>query len=383
MFSLNRLGTLRGRRLIGLAAGVCFAVLLVAIGSRYLATSSIAAETKRDTSLLQEAQSVFEPLPKSFATATFPTTPERVELGRKLFFDPRISVDGTVSCSRCHLAGLQGTDGLQFPHGAHDKVLPRNAPTLFNTAVQFRQHWRGDFENVEEQAKAALLAMGFANPNYAAAMAKVAAIPGYEALFRDAFPNQSNPITEDNWGTAVGAYERTLVSRARFDDYLAGKAEALSLTEREGLRTFLDVGCADCHRGAGIGGGSFEKFGVVADYAPLTGSKHVDQGRFDLTKRPEDKYVFKVPILRNVALTPPYFHDGSVAPLSEAIRVMAKVQLGDDLTDVQIEKIEAFLKSLNGEMPESYIETPILPTAAFNPAPSSTTSASKGRSAND
>lgn len=338
-----------------------WAVILVAGAS--------AAEADDDTALLKDAQAAFQPLPKDFATAACSVTPERVELGRKLFFDPRVSVDGTVSCSRCHLAGLQGTDGLTKSHGAHDKVLPRNAPTVFNTAAQFKQHWRGDFANVEAQAKEALIGPGFGNPSFAAAMAKLTAIPGYPEQFEAAFPNQATPVNEGNYATAVGAYERTLVSRSPFDDYLTGKLDAISPAERRGLRVFLDTGCADCHRGVGIGGASFEKFGVVEDYAAHTGSKPVDKGRVDVTKQPDDMYVFKVPPLRNVALSAPYFHDGSVASLTAAIRIMAKVQLGDDLTDQQTNDIAAFLRCLSGSVPKDFAEAPMLPPAAFYASP--------------
>ena len=325
-----------------------------------------------DARLLKEARGFFRPLPKDMATPESPVTPERVRLGRRLFFDPRISVDGTVSCARCHQPALYATDGLPRSVGAHDRPLPRNAPTLLNAGLYFKQHWDGVHANVEEQAKRSLLGPGFGNPDYPAAMARVKAIPGYTELFRDAFPGEPDPVSPDNWGKAIGAYERTLVTPSRFDDYLGGKPDALSAAERRGLRAFIDTGCVDCHRGPGIGGLGFRKFGLVSDYWKATGSPEIDKGRFGLTKDPADLYKFKVAGLRNVAMTPPYFHDGSVAALPEAVRIMAKVQLDTDLSRSEVEEIVAFLGSLTGALPEGFERAPVLPAAGFGrPFPAS------------
>jgi cytochrome c peroxidase len=304
------------------------------------------------------------------ATAEFPVTPERVRLGRALFFDPRISADGTVSCARCHQSALYATDGLPKSVGVHDKPLPRNAATVLNAGLSFRQHWDGRFANVEEQAKQSLLGPGFGNPDFRTAMARVNAIGGYAEMFQTAFPGEAAPVTEDNWGKAIGAYERTLVSPSRFDEYLGGKSDALSSAERKGLRTFIDTGCVDCHKGRGVGGLGFRKFGVVSDYWKATGSKEIDKGRFGVTNDPADLYKFKVAGLRNVAMTPPYFHDGSVTTLSTAVRIMATVQLGTDLSDPDVDEIVTFLRSLTGTLPEGFERAPVLPTGAFGPPPS-------------
>lgn len=321
-----------------------------------------------DAALLQDAQQVLAPLPKDFGTAAFPVTPERVELGRKLFFDPRLSSDGTTSCVRCHLPSLYGADGLPKSHGNHDKVNARNAPTVLNAAVQFKQHWRGDRENVEDQAKQSTTGgASFGNPDTAAVAARIAAVPGYAALFRNAFPAEADPITPENWGKAIGAYMRTLVSPARFDDFLRGGAASLSAREKRGLRKFIDSGCTGCHDGPGIGGGSFQKFGITADYTTATGSKEHDQGRFDITHDARDIDVFKVPSLRNVAMTAPYFHDGSVATLSEAVRIVARLELGLTLSAEDADDIAAFLESLTGSLPKNFAEAPILPPGGFAP----------------
>lgn len=320
-----------------------------------------------DSKLRTQAQQTFGALPKTMATPEFPVTPERVELGRMLFFDPRISDDGAVSCSRCHLPGLYGTDGLAKPLGAHDRVNPRNAPTVLNAALEFKAHWRGDRVNVEDQAKQALIGPpSFGNTDYAAAMAKLKAIPGYAPLFEKAFGGESDPITPDNWGKAIGAYERTLVTPSRFDDYLAGNANALTDREKNGLHMFMEKGCTACHNGPGVGGGMFQKFGVREDYWKETGVSEPDKGRFDVTKNPADLYVFKVPTLRNVAMTPPYFHDGSVKSLPEVVRIMAKVQLDQILTDAEITDITAFLASLTGKLPDDFVNAPILPSTGLH-----------------
>jgi cytochrome c peroxidase len=350
-------------------------LMAVAVAAVVVGRSALARD---DTDLLKEARSLFQPLPKDMATTEFPVTPERVRLGRKLFFDPRISVDGTVSCSRCHLPTLYATDGLPKSVGVHGQPVPRNAPTVLNAGLYFKQHWDGRFANVEEQAKVALLGPAFGSSDYAAAMARVKAIPGYTVMFQQAFAGAADPVTEDNWGKAIGAYERTLVSRSRFDDYLGGKSDAISGAEREGLRTFIETGCVECHKGPGLGGLGFRKFGVVSEYWKATGSQDVDKGRFGVTNDPADLYKFKVAGLRNVVMTPPYFHDGSVEALPTAVRIMAKVQLGTDLADAEVDKLVTFLGSLTGTLPEEFERAPVLPTGGFRP-PYSATSRSQAK----
>ena len=315
-----------------------------------------------DDALLTDARSLFAPLPKDMATKERPITPALVELGRALFFEPRVSVDGTASCARCHQPQLYGSDALTKSHGNHDKIGGRNAPTVLNTALQVKQHWSGNREDVEDQATKALTGAGsYGNPNFDAPMARLKAIAGYQPLFKAAFPGDANPVTPANWGKAIGAYERTLVSRSRFDDFLDGNVEALSAAERAGLRTFIDTGCIACHNGVGVGGGDFRKFGVQEDYWKATGSTEIDKGRAVDTKKAEDEYLFKVPSLRNVAMTAPYFHDGSATSLDAAVRIMAKVQLGAAVNDKAVQDIVAFLGSLTGPLPANYATAPALP----------------------
>jgi cytochrome c peroxidase len=321
-----------------------------------------------DTQLRTRAQSFFKVLPKDMASADTPLTPEKVKLGRLLYFETRASADNTVSCARCHQPALFGTDSLPKAIGAEHRPNPRNAPTVLNAGIQFVQHWRGDRTSVEDQATRALIAPpSFGNPSYESAMAKLKAIPDYPALFAQAFPGQADPVTADNWGSAIGAYMRTLVTPSPFDDFLAGDDRTLSPASRAGLRTFMQIGCVGCHNGVGIGGSMYQKFGLVEDYWKATGSPSIDRGRFDVTQDPADMYVFKVPSLRNVAMTPPYFHDGSVSTLPAAVRVMARVQLGRTLADREVADIVAFLESLTGRLPDDFATTPRLPAASARP----------------
>src|SRR5215472_11886096 len=210
-------------------------VLVTGVGLG-LASITHAAE---DEMILKDARSIFAPLPKSMAVAGRPMTAALVELGRALYFDPRLSIDGTTSCARCHQPALYGTDALAKSHGNHDRLNGRNAPTVLNTALQVKQHWSGNREDVEDQATKALTGpASYGNPNFDAPMTRLKTIAGYAPLFRAAFPEDATPVTPEPWGNAIGAYERTLVSRSRFDDFLDGKVDALSAAERQGLRTF-------------------------------------------------------------------------------------------------------------------------------------------------
>lgn len=319
-----------------------------------------------EISLMAKTNQWFKPLPQDMATEQFPVSPARVVLGRKLFFDPRLSLDGTVSCATCHRPGLYGTDALPKSIGAEHRLNARNAPTVLNAALQFKAHWIGDRANVEEQATKALIGhASFGNPDNAAVIQKLKALPGYEAEFKQAFPNDQAPVKPENWGKAIGAYERTLVTPSPFDAFLKGDDKALTSQAQNGLNTFIDFGCVSCHNGVAVGGSVFEKFGMFGDYWKETGSQAIDEGRYNETKELADKYVFKVPSLRNVAMTPPYFHDGSVATLPQAVHIMAKLQLGKVLTEGQVNDLLAFLNSLTGELPKDFASEPVLAPQAF------------------
>jgi len=333
--------------------------------------SLLAAEDSEDA-LLARAQQMFKPLPADAGTAQRPLTPERIALGRALFFETRVSSDGKGSCGGCHNPFFHGTDALPRSVGVGGKIIPRNAPTVFNTALQFVQHYGGNRADVEEQAVKALVSpLAYGNADYAAAEARLRALPGYRAMFEKAFPGEAEPVTAENWGKAVGAFERTLITPAPFDHYLKGDKAALSAQAKQGLDKFMTYGCSGCHNGVTVGGQMYQKFGLTQDYWTLTGSKEIDlfkardKGRFQDTKNEADAFIFKVQQLRNVAVTPPYFHDGSVAELGDAVRIMAKLQLGRDLTDADASDLIAFLHSLTGEVPAQFAAMPSLPAAAY------------------
>lgn len=318
--------------------------------------------------LKAKALEVIAPLELQQDFAKEPFWQEKAALGRLLFFEPRVSADGTVSCSRCHLPQLYGTDGLSRSVGVMGRLNPRNAPTVLNAFIQISQHWRGDRESVEDQAVKALVGPpSFGNSTSEAAISKLKAIAGYPELFKKAFPQDQDPVSARNWGLAIGAFERTLVTPSRLDKWLKGDESALSTREKRGLKRFLELGCADCHSGAGLGGTMYEKFGIHTEYWKATGSKEIDKGRADVTSDPQDLYVFKVPSLRNVAMTPPYFHDGSVANLSEAVRVMGLTQLGLEIPSADLEDLAAFLSTLTGQLPKALAEAPLLPSGPFRP----------------
>lgn len=338
---------------------------IIAVGALVMvaAVPVLAAE---DAAMLSQARQIFGALPESMASAEAPLTPALIELGRDLFFDPRLSVDGTTSCSRCHLGQLYGTDGLARSHGHHDALNTRNAPTVLNAALQLSAHWIGDRKSVEEQATRSITgAASMGNSDPLPVMARLKAVPGYTELFQKAFPGEANPIVIENTGRAIAAYERTLVTPSQFDAYLKGEEGALTPRERAGLSKFIATGCAACHFGVAIGGGTYRKFGVYADYWTATGSKEIDKGRADFTKDAADTYVFRVASLRNVAMTPPYFHDGSVGTLPEAVRIMAKLQLDKTLSVADTGDIVAFLGSLTGTLPENFLVAPVLPPGEF------------------
>jgi cytochrome c peroxidase len=335
--------------------------LLVAVLAIVMAACA-GSTARADATLVKQARDLFGALPDVMASKDNPVTPAKVELGKALFYEKRISADGTVSCWRCHPLSLYGADGIAKSVGVRCRIADRNAPTVFNAADQIAQHWVGNRASVEDQA-ARSLSGGMGQPSDEAAMARLKAIPGYETLFQKAFPDEPEPVTAANFGRAVGAFERTLVTPAPFDAFIKGKAQSLDDAGQAGLKEFIAVGCSGCHNGPYFGGRSYQKFGLVEPYWKRTLSPVIDEGRFTVTKDPADKHVFKVPGLRNVQMTSPYFHDGSVGRLADAVWIMGQVQLGLDLAEPRARAITAFLKSLTGRLPASALEVPLLPEA--------------------
>lgn len=299
--------------------------------------------------LLERAQAVLgavkEPTEEELARG-------EVELGRSLFWDERISVDGKTACASCHAAEDGGADRRRFSPNAQGKLTARNSQTVFNATLQPMLRWIGDRKDAAHQAEKSLTgSMGFAKSEDVVPVLKR---NGYEAKFRAAFPDLAEPVAPAQYARAIAAYEATLRTPAPFDRYLSGDEGALDAQQLRGLELFLSKGCVTCHDGPLLGGNRLETFGVTGDYWTATKSEKHDGGLFEVTKKEEDKSRFRVSMLRNVAKTGPYFHDGSVESLEGSIRVMAEIQLGEELNADETAAIVAFLKSLSGEIPENY-----------------------------
>ena len=300
----------------------------------------------------EQARTFFEQLPGEAITSDNELTPEKILLGKTLYFDNRLSKDNTQSCNTCHNLDTYGVDNNSFSEGNDGELGGRNSPTTLNAALHMSQFWDGREPTVEAQAGGPILnPVEMAMPSEAAVIEKLSDIDDYAVLFDDAFPEDADPITYSNLKLAIGAFERKLITPTKFDEYIAGDDNALSDDEKEGLQTFISSGCTTCHAGSLLGGSMYQKFGLFGDYWELTRSAKVDNGKFDLTENEADKYVFKVPSLRNIEKTGPYFHDGSVSSLDEAIKIMAKLQVNKDLTDEEVSQISTFLATLTGEVP--------------------------------
>jgi cytochrome c peroxidase len=354
--------TSRGRRrTAGRASGVAVAWVLALSGCAHAPASSGAvvpgpAAAPAGTAAAAElAARAREKLGSLSALPAAAVNPQWAGLGRRLFFERGVSADGKVGCVTCHDAEHAGADGLARSKGVFGRDNPRNAPTIWNVATQYAQHWRGDRESVEDQATKALLGKAsFGLESNEQALEKMRAIPGLPEAFASTFPDAQPALSVENWGKAIGAYERTLRASSPFDAFVDGELGALSAQAQRGLAAFLDLGCASCHSGPLLGGNGARKFGVQTDYWALTGSQPIDNGRFDVTQQEPDRYVFKVPALRNVAATAPYFHDGSVADLGNAVAVMARTQLGSTLAPDAVADLVAFLQSLSSAAPADF-----------------------------
>ncbi len=323
-----------------------------------------------EDSLMKQAQGLFKPIPSIVPSLKDnAVTREKVELGKLLFFDPRISSSEIISCNTCHNLGTGGVDAGPTSVGHGWQKGPRRAPTVYNAVFNIAQFWDGRAADLKAQAKGPVQAAVEMNATPAHVVNALSSMPEYVALFKKAFANEPSPVTFDNFAKAVEAFEATLITpSAPFDQFLEGDENALSAQQKAGLKLFIDKGCAGCHDGINIGGGAYYPFGVVekpgADVLPPD-----DKGRYNISKTASDQYVFRAAPLRNVALRAPYFHSGQVWSLKTAVGVMGESQLGAKLTDSEENDIVAFLQSLTGQMPK--IEYPILPTrTSTTPLPS-------------
>jgi cytochrome c peroxidase len=300
---------------------------------------------------------VFAPLPARVAREGEGGNEEAVALGRMLFFEPRLSRSQTIACASCHDLAHYGGDGQAVSDGYRGRLGTRNAPSVFNAAAQFSQFWDGRAVDVEDQVRMPVLdPVEMAMPGPEAAVAVLRSMPEYVARFGRAFPGDADPITFDHLARAIGAFERRLMTPSRWDALLGGDRSALTSSELAGLQAFLDAGCQACHNGALLGGTSYQKLGLAMPYPGLT-----DPGRFAVTGVEGDRGVFKVPPLRNVERTAPYFHDGKVATLDQAVRLMARHELGKDLPAGQVQQVVEFLKALTGQIDTALFKPPPLP----------------------
>jgi len=326
------------------------------------AVNKASANADKFAGLFERAKSTFSPLPATADNPENPITPEKVALGKALYFDNRLSKEGNISCNSCHNLNTYGVDNKPTSPGDGGSFGDRNSPTVLNAAFHFAQFWDGRAVDVEEQAGGPILnPIEMSMPDQEFVIKRLGEIKGYKALFAAAYPNIVEPINYKNIQKAIAVFERKLITPARFDEYLAGNENALTDQEKEGLLTFMNTGCTACHSGAVMGGAMYQKFGLAGNYWDFTKSKKIDNGRFLVTKNEADKYAFKVPSLRNVEKTHPFFHDGSISDLNDAVKIIAKLQLNKDLTDQEVQDIVAFLKTLTGKVPKDLATPPQLP----------------------
>lgn len=326
------------------------------VGAPALAQEAIDVEELRSV-----AQSMFQPIPTAEEVIRERNvSQEQIQLGKWLFFEPRLSSSQIITCNTCHSIGTGGADNIPTSIGHGWQAGPRNSPTVLNAVFNFAQFWDGRAEDLAAQAKGPVQASVEMNNTPGHVEATLRSIPAYVDLFAKAFPDQENPVTFDNMAKAIEAFEVTLVTpNARFDQFLRGEA-TLEQQELVGLDLFINKGCVSCHGGQNVGGEGYFAFGVVerpgASILPEN-----DKGRFTVTETVDDEYVFRAGPLRNIALTAPYFHSGQVWDLEQAVAIMGSSQLGEELNEEEVKAIVAFLHTLTGEQPQ--VTYPILPAS--------------------
>lgn len=337
-----------------------YAVLIISLGAVFMLAACGAQEEEEvveaPPEITAEMLQIFGTLPEEATPTDYEMTEPLVDLGRMLYYEQRLSVNGNMSCNTCHGLNNYGMDGLRFSFGHAGNPVGRNSPSVYNAALHISQFWDGRAPTVEEQAKGPILAggeMGMPNPEAVEEVLK--GIPGYLPFFEAAFPGDPDPINYDHVGQAIGAFERRLITPGRFDQFLAGDEDALTDREKKGLALFLDTGCAACHNGPALGGGMYSTLGAREPYTTN------DLGRYLVTGNENDRYAFKVPSLRNIAVTGPYLHDGSIPTMESMVQLMVRHQLGKELTLDEVNDIVTFMRSLTGEIPMDYIAEPELP----------------------
>ena len=329
------------------------------------AGQGVATKQISPAAIADRARTILAPLPAAAESPNNTLTDAKVELGRMLYHDTRLSKNQDISCATCHDLAQFGIDvrerdgkRLATSLGHRDQLGERNTPTVYNAGLAFVQFWDGRAADLEAQVMKPLTnPVEMAMPDEASVVRVIESIPGYVEAFTVAFPDERDPVTETTVALAIGAFERKLVTPGRFDRFMKGDLAALDQAELHGLQLFIDVGCTQCHTGAGIGGTQFQKLGTVKPWPDLK-----DEGRFRETKDPKDRFVFKVPTLRNVTQTGPYLHDGSIDSLEDMVQRMAEHQsTHGPLKPAETSAIVAFLRTLEGELPVALIAAPTLP----------------------
>ncbi len=335
-------------------------LLLLAI-SPLLAAPAVAQDAAE---LRDQALALFEPIPQEAEPSP---DPAEVELGKMLFFEPRLSEAHNISCNTCHNLGTGGADLSRVSLGHRWQQGGRNSPTVLNAKFNTAQFWDGRAADLVEQAGGPMVNPVEMASSEAHVVEMLQHIPGYREHFEAAFPGEDDPVTFANASAAIAAFEEVLVTpNAPFDRFLRGEDGALTDQQKVGLQLFMEAGCASCHNGINLGGNSYQPFGVVEkpEWSVLPPE---DRGRYEVTRSEADDYVFKVPTLRNISLTPPYFHSGSVWDLATAVGIMGTAQLGAELTEQEATEIAAFLEALVGDQPQ--VTYPILPPSTADTPP--------------
>lgn len=317
-------------------------------------SSETALDEKADQELLDKANVFFasiSSLPKEAISE------KEIALGKKLYYDKSLSKDGTISCNSCHNLKTYGVDNLSFSPGDTKELGGRNSPTSVYAYLHTMQFWDARAKDVEEQAGGPILNPVEHNiPSEEFLEKRLRSNPEYQKTFKEVYPDLAQPITFQTITKAIGAFERQLAPESRFDKWLDGDQNALTAEEKVGLTAFIDNACITCHMGPALGGTMLQKFGLFGNYWDYTKSKKIDDGLFDITQKETDRHYFKVPGLRNIEKTYPYFHDGSVEKLEDAVRIMGSIQLANKISEEDVQSITTFLKSLTADVDDKYKE---------------------------
>jgi len=339
-----------------------FALVIVTLSCKENRAKEPVLSAEEEQQIFAMAKSYFLPMSPFDWENLSETDQERISLGKSLFYDKKLSQNQTQNCASCHDMSRFGQDNLRVSPGDAGVLGVRNVPTVLNASFQYAQFWDARMETVEEQAAGPIFGeveMGMQDT--LELLDRLNKDSKYPELFGKAFPDADTLITLNNVKSAIGSFERTLLTRSRFDDYLEGDEQALNYAEKKGIKSFIDQGCIPCHSGILLGGNMEQEFAIFGYYWDYTNSHHLDKGKYHETLLDKDMFFFKVPGLRNVAETAPYFHDGSVENLEESIRIMSLAELNFNMEEEDVSYIVAFFRSLTGKVPDYAHEEKALP----------------------